>query len=434
MALALKLDSSTGFLAQLAVGDSLDIDVISQRTAGTDMTIGANLGASDELQLGKLGEMVRVMGDLTVDGSETVSTDETVTGVFTANGDVNLGSGDGDDVHIGGGVLDVVTLKADLIVGQTATGVGDSFSGTAPAMTLTDSSGAFDASFVGKSITIAGATTGGNNGTFTILTVPGPTSVTYSNGSGAAEAFTGTWSVAGVGKVSIGSSVTDYLQALWLQAVNDNSPNSDAYRLNASGTQAGAYAIGIDATLLTHVSSTSTDLMTALDELDQAISSATGTLQSSYEAGNTIAVTAGQGIIDFSNDTSGDTTTVLEVSKTPAQATGTGDSFSGTAPSMTLTDSGATFLTGMIGQTVVITGSTTPANDGPFTITGVPTPTSITYQNAIGVAEAFTGTWTIPANQPTGIVQFVTRFQSKNRKFGNFVQLPVETSQLTVIK
>jgi hypothetical protein len=46
----------------------------------------------------------------------------------------------------------------------------------------------------------------------------------------------------------------------------------------------------------------------------------------------------------------------------------------------------------------------------------------------------FTGTWTIPANQPTGIVQFVTRFQSKNRKFGNFVQLPVETSQLTVIK
>jgi hypothetical protein len=46
----------------------------------------------------------------------------------------------------------------------------------------------------------------------------------------------------------------------------------------------------------------------------------------------------------------------------------------------------------------------------------------------------FTGTWTIPASQPTGIVQFVTRFQSKDKKFGNFVQLPVETSQLTVTK
>jgi hypothetical protein len=46
----------------------------------------------------------------------------------------------------------------------------------------------------------------------------------------------------------------------------------------------------------------------------------------------------------------------------------------------------------------------------------------------------FTGTWTIPAAMPTGIVQFVTRFQSKQKKFGNFVQLPVESAQLTVTK
>ena len=35
---------------------------------------------------------------------------------------------------------------------------------------------------------------------------------------------------------------------------------------------------------------------------------------------------------------------------------------------------------------------------------------------------------------PTGIVQFVTRFQSKQKKYGNFVQIPVETAQLTVTK
>ena len=46
----------------------------------------------------------------------------------------------------------------------------------------------------------------------------------------------------------------------------------------------------------------------------------------------------------------------------------------------------------------------------------------------------FTGTWTIPTTMPTGIVQFVTRFQSKQKKYGNFVQLPVETAQLTVTK
>ena len=46
----------------------------------------------------------------------------------------------------------------------------------------------------------------------------------------------------------------------------------------------------------------------------------------------------------------------------------------------------------------------------------------------------FTGTWTIPAIYPTGIVNFVTRFQSTTKKYGNFVQMPVETAQLTVTK
>lgn len=46
----------------------------------------------------------------------------------------------------------------------------------------------------------------------------------------------------------------------------------------------------------------------------------------------------------------------------------------------------------------------------------------------------FTGTWTVPASYPLGIVQFTTRFQSKSKKYGNFVQLPVDTSQLTIVK
>jgi hypothetical protein len=46
----------------------------------------------------------------------------------------------------------------------------------------------------------------------------------------------------------------------------------------------------------------------------------------------------------------------------------------------------------------------------------------------------FTGTWTIPATMPTGPVQFVTRFQSKDKKYGNFVQIPVESAQLWVTK
>ncbi|NIT56305.1 MAG: hypothetical protein GWN00_08740 [Aliifodinibius sp.] len=73
-------------------------------------------------------------------------------------------------------------------------GVGDSFNLSGSTITLTDSAGLFTADMVGKEITIAGATTGGNNGTFTI-TGQTATTVTYENASGATEAFTGTWSV-----------------------------------------------------------------------------------------------------------------------------------------------------------------------------------------------------------------------------------------------
>lgn len=46
----------------------------------------------------------------------------------------------------------------------------------------------------------------------------------------------------------------------------------------------------------------------------------------------------------------------------------------------------------------------------------------------------FTGTWTIPASYPAGMVPITVRFQTKKREFGNFVQIPVETSMLTVLK
>jgi len=241
MAIALKLDTTNGVLAQLSSSDVLDINEIQQRTAGADMKIGANLGSGDELQLGKSGELVRVMGDLTVDGSEIVSTNETITGTFTANGNVNLGSGD-DTINIGQGGGDTVNLNEDLVVGA--------------------------------------------------------------------------------GAVGIGSSVTDYLAELWLIAVNDEGPNLDAYNLAASGTNCGAYSIGIDASLLGNV--TRTDLMGALDQLDAAITAAgADTLQTAYEAGNTIAVTAAEGSVALSNNTDSDTTIILDINKSPA-STSTG--------------------------------------------------------------------------------------------------------------
>jgi hypothetical protein len=92
-----------------------------------------------------------------------------------------------------------------------------------------------------------------------------------------------------------------------------------------------------------------------------------------------------------------DSLTSLQYTKAIATAawTGAGDAIGGTAPSMTLTDAGATFSAGQVGQSITIAGATTSANNGTFVITGYTSATQITYQNLVGVAEAYTGTWNV---------------------------------------
>lgn len=142
MSLALYVNL-LGNLEQIAAGETLNIDDID--VAGTGhLTIGESLGAGDELQLGNSGGTsgtgdVRVYADLRVDndlyvtGSSAITVDETVTGTFTANGDVNLGSGDGDQIDVGGGGTDVVNIAAgtvnldsDLTLGDNLIDIGSS--------------------------------------------------------------------------------------------------------------------------------------------------------------------------------------------------------------------------------------------------------------------------------------------------------------------
>ncbi len=235
-----KVDlTNKGVIRRFTASDRLEIDNIDRRAVSGNMTMGSNLGAAEELVLGSVTSDVRILGDMIIDGSETVSTDETITGTFNANGDVNLGTGN-DTINLGGGSGDVINLNADLVVGA--------------------------------------------------------------------------------GTITIGSSVTDFVDAIFLDAVNANGPALAAYDLNASGTNAGAYAIGVDPSLL--VSSVSTDLMTMLDDMDAAISAASSTLQQAYEAGNTINVTAANGAPTFTNSTDSDGATVLSVTKGASVSTG----------------------------------------------------------------------------------------------------------------
>ncbi len=94
----------------------------------------------------------------------------------------------------------------------------------------------------------------------------------------------------GAGVGSLGSGVTQYFDEAWLLAVNDNGPNADAYNLIASGTSAGAYAVGVDASLISQ--SSATDLMTALADMSSAIAGAS-VAQDTLPIEDTVVIAAG---------------------------------------------------------------------------------------------------------------------------------------------
>jgi hypothetical protein len=61
------------------------------------------------------------------------------------------------------------------------------------------------------------------------------------------------------------------------------------------------------------------------------------------------------------------------------------------------------------------------------------TKVKLSYKEPVNTTDpAWSGTWTIPASYAPKVVDFVVRFQTKDKQYGNFVQIPVSTSQLTV--
>jgi len=74
-------------------------------------------------------------------------------------------------------------------------GTNSAFSITGTTVTLTSNEALFTADMVGREITIAGATSGGNDGTFVITSYISTTQVTYENAAGVTEAGAGTWEV-----------------------------------------------------------------------------------------------------------------------------------------------------------------------------------------------------------------------------------------------
>ena len=75
-------------------------------------------------------------------------------------------------------------------------------------------------------------------------------------------------------------------------------------------------------------------------------------------------------------------------------------SFAVAGPNVTMTDTTGAFIANNVGQFITIAGAISAANNGLFLVTAQ-TATTITFTNAAGVAEAYTGTYSLP-----GLVQY----------------------------
>lgn len=125
--------------------------------------------------------------------------------------------------------------------GAAAAG-GDVIGGAAPTMTLTVPVGTpFTSSMVGRTLTIAGATTPANSGSFPITAVGSGNVLTYTNAAGAAEALAGTWAVSVVAEASDLSPVPAGVETEFSGKLGTTSANEPIVpgSVTITGTAAG---------------------------------------------------------------------------------------------------------------------------------------------------------------------------------------------------
>lgn len=297
-----RANNAEGCLEALDAGDGLLLDFIERLSTSGDISIGTLLtpvaatGTVTVTGVTAAGQTITINGTVltAVAGARTPGSDDFSISSGTAAGiaaDIDAAINDGANSFTG-----IVTSSvASNVVTLTAVPAGDA--GNAITLATSDAG----------NFTLSGANlTGGDtpeivlgatgtrthvegdllvDGSSTIsvnevvqgsFTVEGDTTLGDNNGDtvnlGGGTSDTVNLNAdltVGAGTVGIGSGAADYVNGLWVQAVNDNGPDADAYDIRASGTNAGAYAVGIDASLLANTSAT--DLMTALDDLDAAI-------------------------------------------------------------------------------------------------------------------------------------------------------------------
>jgi hypothetical protein len=321
----------------------------------------------------------------------------------------------------------VMHVYADSVIGhdtnndglEKSAGTGGSFSALAGVVTFTGTGAAWTSADVGRLLTINYATNPDNNGSFAIISVPAGNQVTYANAFGVTEAMPagGKWTVSSP-KLTIQAAANlipeiHHNTCLHLSGATSftGTPTTIEKRLQ---TMTNFVIDGGSATKPISMFNGTGDTLAAaagvvtLTDAGAAFTSAligkTINIGASTTAGHlgnwTITGVLSPTQLTWANAAGGlpaseAYTGIWTIYPFDEVRTGTGDNLAFGGGIVTLTDAGASFTQADVGKQILIAGSTTPANDGTFTIATVVDNNNVTFANASGVTEAFTGTWTL---------------------------------------
>ncbi len=277
-------------------------------------------------------------------------------------------------------------------------GTGNSLAVSGTTVTMTVPSGVLVSGHVGRSVTLNGCTNIENNGQYTITAVPSSTTLQFTSAWGIAETSSFSWSI---NDDDTGCKVIDAFQTRARGSISlGNDAELDGGIFEWPDTRdrcSHPQSISISGTTVTLV-----DMSAPFVAADVGRYIKTSLFTSSGNNGvfQILTVDSHGGFCTFTNASA-----VAEAVPVAAAwwimggakvgVGGGSGALSIAAGVVTLTVSTPSFSSNDLNAVIRTTGATSPANTGAWLITGVISSTQVTYANAGGVTEAFTGQWAI---------------------------------------
>ncbi len=283
-----------------------------------------------------------------------------------------------------------------------STGTGDSLTVAAGIVTVVDAAAPFSRGMVGRNLTVNNATNPVNNGRFPIATYVSPTTITYLNAYAITETSSFNWMIEDADTSTLVQGLRSYDQrGPCTVASNSRFLDCEWWRpmtQDYGGKPASFSISGAIVTMVMPRGSATPNVVGKHVYVRNATSAGNNglfpILTSTPRTGTTpasITYTNASGVTELASATS-----TWWIGNGESVGIGAGaTALAKTGSTMTLTSSTAAFHAGMIGMAVRIALATSAGNVGSFLIASVPSSTTLTFENASGVAETFAKLWTV---------------------------------------